>query len=138
MSEEETLNANLKALVEAINAQQAFADDDKTKTSYVDLDAAMAPIGLKIGLVQAMSSDVTAMGTRVTETSANLTKQIQLFDQGRKKWRDEAKLLHKKLEDKATAKITAEQADMVTTQETLQAVRCDVYYFAYVIRFVFS
>ena len=124
MSAEQTLQANLKALIEAINTQQAFADDDTTKTSYADLDATMAPIGSQIGLVQAMSSDVTAMNTRVTETSANLTKQIQLLDEGRKKWRDEAKLLHKKLEDKATAKIAAEQSDMATTRAALQAVRC--------------
>jgi len=120
MLEEETLKENLSALLKAIDKQQVFDDSDSASTSYGGLDSVMAPINSEISGVQAMSADVGNINAEMTESTQNLTKRIELLDEGRKKWRDEAKLLHKSLEDKADTKITTEKADMQRIEKSLK------------------
>ena len=63
----------------------------------------------QMGLVAAMSQKVGELDVTMLASNQNLTKQIAVLDAGRKKWRDETKLLRKKLEQTADARITMEK-----------------------------
>ncbi len=106
---EEALKNDLSSLFASVNAQQAFESNDGSSTSYAELEAAIAPISSQISLVDVMSRKVGELDATLVGGSQNLTKQIEALDEGRKKWRDEAKLQHKKLETTADATIATTQ-----------------------------
>ena len=120
--EEEALKKNLAVLLKEINEQQTFAESDAATTSYSSLNLVMSPVNSQIAAVMAMKVDVGNMDAEMTEQNQNLTKRIELLDEGRKKWRGEAKALHKRLEVKANTKIITEKVDIVTIQKSLKEV----------------
>jgi hypothetical protein len=109
MAAEEALKNDLMSLFASVNAQQAFESSGGSSTSYAALEAAVAPISSQIRLVDAMSRKVGELDVTLVGASQNLTKQIEALDEARKKWRDEARLQHKKLETTADATIATTQ-----------------------------
>jgi hypothetical protein len=119
---ERTLIDDIAYLKKAIDEQQAFANDNSTKTDYDDLESAAMSVNSKIELVQVLSVKVDALKSILTISSQNLTKQIDDLNEGRKKWRSEAKLSHKELMAEADKLIKEEQTDIAATQSALKQV----------------
>ena len=133
-TETETLKDSLIAILKAVKVQQAFADRDQSKTSYADLNAALASVKTQIDFVQTLGGAIAAINSTMIASSQNLTTQLQVMDVNREKWNEKAQALHIQLDAKATAEIAKEQADMATILAVLKEVCCDTIEYESVLR----
>jgi len=120
--EEQKFVNDLTALRGAVDKEQAFADDDNTKTDYADLEAAVEPLTSKIAMVHRLSEDLSGIQGTMADSSKNITSQIAALEVGRKKWLDETTVLHKQLDTKVAAEIARQQGDITAGREALKAV----------------
>ena len=118
-SEEANLNRNLAALFKAVNQQQAILHSNSTRIDYADLQSSMTSVNSRIELVKALSGNVQALHSMFITTSKNLTKQIEILDDTRKRWRNEARIAHTTLTAKADGIIAMEKASEGSTQKAL-------------------